>query len=188
MQIREDFLHNLLKDNLMDTTLEMELEEDFAFLKSLREVSDYELERGKPMPTQQHSLTQLNLSTALKIRYRKQFVILPELTIELGKKTAVPDISIYPYYPIEWGAEDPAAKAEPPLVAIEIISPSQTLTEIRDKARKYFAQGVKSCWIVQPELQTISVLHPGEKPRTFDTGMVEDTLVGIQIPIEEVFE
>ena len=172
----------------MDTTLEMELEEDLAFLKSLREVSDYELERGKPMPTQQHSTTQANLLAALIPRHKKRFRFMSELTIELGKKTAVPDISIYPYYPIEWGAEDPAAKAEPPLVAIEIISPSQTLTEIRDKARKYFAQGVKSCWIVQPELQIISVLHPGEKPRTFDTGMVEDTLVGIQIPIEEVFE
>jgi hypothetical protein len=60
--------------------------------------------------------------------------------------------------------------------------------EIRDKARKYFAQGVKSCWIVQPELQIISVLHPEAKPRTFDSGMVEDTVVGITIPIEEVFE
>ena len=172
----------------MDTTLEMELEEDLAFLKSIREVSDYELERGKPMPTQQHSTTQANLLVALITRHKKRFRFMSELTIELGTKTAVPDISIYPYYPIEWGAEDPAVKTEPPLVAIEIISPSQTLTEINHKARKYFAQGVKSCWIVQPELQTISVLHEGAKPRTFDSGMVEDTLVGISIPIEEVFE
>jgi hypothetical protein len=41
---------------------------------------------------------------------------------------------------------------------------------------------------VQPELQIISVFHPGEKPQTFTSGMVEDSAVGIQIPIEEVFE
>jgi hypothetical protein len=87
----------------MDIAFEMEPEEDLAFLKSLRKVSDYELERGKPMPTKQHSLTQLNLSAALKVRYHQQFGIFPELTIELGNTTAVPDISVYPYHSVEWG-------------------------------------------------------------------------------------
>jgi Uma2 family endonuclease len=73
-------------------------------------------------------------------------------------------------------------------VAIEILSPLQTLVEMLDKADKYFAHGVKSCWIVQPELQIISVLHPGAKPRTFDSGLVLDAVVGIEIPVEEVFE
>jgi Uma2 family endonuclease len=172
----------------MDTALELELEEDIAFLKSLHDVSDYELERGKPMPTTKHGSVQANLLGLLISRYKKQFRFISELTIELGEKTAVPDISIYNHFDIQWDEEEPAVREEPPIVAIEIISPSQTLTEIRDKARKYFVQGVKSCWIVQPELQIISVFHPGEKPHTFTTGMVEDSAVGIQIPIEEVFE
>lgn len=172
----------------MDTALELELEEDIAFIKSLRDISDYELERGKPMPTLQHGSAQANLLIALSMRYKKHFRFVSELTIELGDITAVPDISVYAYYPILWGEQEPAVKVEPPLLAIEIVSPSQTLTEIRDKTRKYFTQGVKSCWIVQPELQTVSVLHPSEKPRTFDSGMVEDTAIGISIPVEEVFE
>ncbi len=172
----------------MDTALELELEQDLAFMKTLRDVSDYELERGKPMPNAIHSFAQSNLIVALKSRYKKQYKIFSELTIEVGEKTATPDIAIYPYFELDWTKRVPAAKAEPPLVAIEIISPSQTLVEMLDKADMYFAHGVKSRWIAQPELQTISVLHPGEKPRTFDSGMVEDMLVGIQIPIEEVFE
>jgi Uma2 family endonuclease len=172
----------------MDTALELELEQDLAFMKSLRDVSDYELERGKPMPNEIHGSVQANLLGLLIAHYKKQFRFISELTIELGEKTAVPDISVYARYEVPWTKRVPAAKAEPPLVAIEIISPSQTLVEMLDKADMYFAQGVKSCWIVQPELQTISVLHLGEKPRTFDSGMVEDMLVGIQIPIEEVFE
>ncbi len=172
----------------METALELDIEANLAFRKSVSELSEYELERGKPMPTQQHSLTQMNLSAALKVRYQRKFVIFPELTIELGDKTAVPDISVYPYYAIEWGAEDPAAVAEPPLLAVEIISPSQTLREINKKVQKYFAQGIKSCWIVQPELQIVSVLHPGAKPQTFSTGLVRDDVVGIEVPLEEVFE
>jgi Uma2 family endonuclease len=59
---------------------------------------------------------------------------------------------------------------------------------MRDKARQYFAQGVQSCWIVQPELQIVSVLHPQTLPQTFTSGMVRDSAVGIEIPIAEVFE
>jgi Uma2 family endonuclease len=181
-------VQKMYRKTTMDTALELELEEDIAFLKSLRDVSDYELERGKPMPNEVHSFAQLNLSAALKLHYQKQFKIFPELTIEVGNTTATPDIAIYPYFELDWTKRVPAAKAEPPLVAIEIISPSQTLVEMLDKAEMYFAHGVKSCWIVQPELQIISVFHPGEKPQTFTAGMVEDSAVGIQIPIEEVFE
>lgn len=172
----------------MDTALELELKEDIAFLKSLCEVSEYELERGKPMPNEIHGSVQANLLGLLISRYKKQFRFISELTIELGDKTVVPDISIYDRFDIQWDEEEPVVKAEPPLVTIEIISQSQTLTEMREKVRRYFAQGVKSCWLVQPELQIISVLHLNTQPKTFITGMVEDSTVGIQIPIEEVFE
>jgi Uma2 family endonuclease len=151
-------------------------------------ISDYELERGKPMPKTKHGSVQANLLIALSKYYKKQFRLISELTIEVGAKTAVPDISIYKRFEIQWDEDEPAAKVEPPLVAIEIISPSQTFAEMRDKARQYFAQGVQSCWIVQPELQIVSVLHPQTLPQTFTSGMVRDSAVGIEIPIAEVFE
>lgn len=54
----------------MDTALELELKEDIAFLKSLREVSEYELERGKPMSTTKHGSVQANLLGLLISRYK----------------------------------------------------------------------------------------------------------------------
>ncbi len=172
----------------METALELDFEEDIALMESEYTISDYELERGKPMPTRKHGTIQTNLLVALSMYYKKRFRFISELTIELGNKTAVPDISIYEHFTIEWEEDEPAVMVEPPLVAIEIISPSQTFTEMRDKARKYFAQGVKSCWIVQPELKIISILHPSEPPITFTQGLVRDSAVDIEIPIEEVFE
>jgi hypothetical protein len=32
------------------------------------------------------------------------------------------------------------------------------------------------------------VLHPNTKPHTFSAGLVEDNAVGIEIPLDEVFE
>jgi len=167
---------------------ELELEEDIALVHNASEISEYEKERGKPMPNRIHSSAQLNLSAALKMRYKKQFSIFPELAIEIGDTTATPDIAIYPHFDIEWSQRVPSAEPEPPLVAVEIISPSQTLVEMLDKAGRYFAHGVQSCWIVQPELQIISVLHPQTPPKTFASGLVQDSAVGIELPIEEVFE
>jgi Uma2 family endonuclease len=172
----------------MEAAHTLELDDNVALVEQEERISEYELERGKPMPNEIHSFAQSNLHAAFVLRYKKQFTVFSELTIEVGEARATPDIVIYPHFAPNWAKRVPAAKAEPPLVAIEILSPLQTLVEMLDKADKYFAHGVKSCWIVQPELQIISVLHPGAKPRTFDSGLVLDAVVGIEIPVEEVFE
>jgi hypothetical protein len=54
----------------MDTALE--LEDDIAFVEHNGTISDYELERGKPMPNRIHSLTQTNIIVALVLRYKKR--------------------------------------------------------------------------------------------------------------------
>jgi len=56
------------------------------------------------------------------------------------------------------------------------------------KARRYFAGGVQSFWLVEPALQTISVVSPNDTLQTFAAGTVLDTTTGIEIPIAEVFE
>ena len=46
-------------------------------------LSDYERERGKPMPSKNHSVAQFRLIVALS-RYSSDFSILPELNLKLG--------------------------------------------------------------------------------------------------------
>jgi Uma2 family endonuclease len=177
-----------IMETVMETAIAAKEDSDFAFRQSENLLSDYERERGKPMPNRLHSSAQLNLSTALKSRYNKRLRAFPELTIKIGEATATPDIAVYPYFELNWSERVPAAEDEPPLLAVEIISPSQTLTAMLEKAATYFAHGVKSCWIVQPELRIISVLHPAEPPVTFTQGVVRDSALNIEISIEEVFE
>lgn len=59
----------------MDTASELELEEgieeNISTLMSLGDISEYELERGKPVPTRKHGTVQANLLIALSRYYTK---------------------------------------------------------------------------------------------------------------------
>ncbi len=148
--------------------------------------SDYELERNKPMPNLVHAVIQNNLSKFLGVNYDDEFLFASELSLETTPGST-PDISIYPNRVVE--IESVAAKeSAPPLTTIEIVSPSQTVDEMIRKVREiYFPMGVKSAWIVVPELRTISIQYPDKTRQTFAEGMVADKATGIQIPLEQVF-
>ena len=101
-------------------------------LEVTEQLSDYELERGKPMPSKNHGLVQGNMTIALGIKYRKEYSFLTELTLEFGEKNYVPDICIYPKQTYD-GRNDEIRVTAPPLTAIEILSPKQGSEEIMKK-------------------------------------------------------
>jgi hypothetical protein len=82
---------------------------------------------------------------------------------------------------------DHVQEIEPPLMVIEILSAGQTVEDLIAKADAYFEGGVRSCWIVQPVLETIAVLVPGEKPKIHGTGELTDPATAITVKVEEVF-
>jgi Uma2 family endonuclease len=150
------------------------------------EISDYELERGKPMPSKVHAATQTNVLDALA-RYKKQYRRLTELSLRLQGEKLVPDIALYAQDASDWH-ENEIEMMLPPLLSIEIVSPSQSIDEMKEKADKYFAAGVRSVWLVLPALAGVMVLHPEEKARFYSDGDIVDDAVGIRIPVDEVFE
>lgn len=145
----------------------------------------YEQERGKPMPSKNHGLVQLFLGNAL-LRYAEQYTVIPELSLDLDGRPLVPDLCIYPKLPIDW-RHDEVRMTEPPLTVVEILSPTQGMDEVVRKADVYFEAGVKSCWIVQPVLEVVAVLVPGNKARFFTSGEVTDPATGITVKIDEIF-
>ncbi|MCP4656593.1 MAG: hypothetical protein GY856_14365 [bacterium] len=60
-----------------------------------QEISEYELERGEPLPSKNHGIVQLNVSLAFG-RYAKKYSFIPELSLELDGESLVPDISVFP--------------------------------------------------------------------------------------------
>jgi Uma2 family endonuclease len=67
-----------------------------------------------------------------------------------------PDISLYPYIPKE-NLSDVLGDATAPLLAIEIISPGQTIGDMVKKCEGMIASGVEECWIVEPANESITV-------------------------------
>ena len=55
----------------------------------------------------------------------------------------------------------PQVLVEPPLIVIEILSPSDSYTEVRRMAHEYHAMGVRNIWLVDPETRTAEFLQAG---------------------------
>ena len=152
------------------------------------EISDYELERGKPTPSVNHSIVQTNTVFELKTRYREQFRFMSEINIAVANRVMVPDIGIFPKMPVDM-ANDSVVAPQLPLTTIEILSPAQAFDELVDKARAYFEAGVKSCWIVMPKAQAVLVYSaPGRYEFFHDAETLTDPATGIELPLAPLFE
>ena len=46
---------------------------------------------------------------------------------------------------------------------------------------------MKSCWIVDPALQAITILQPGEPRRIIDSGIATDPATGLTVDLAKVF-
>jgi Uma2 family endonuclease len=51
-----------------------------------------------------------------------------------------------------------------PVLAVEILSPSDTQEEINDKIDDYLQAGVALVWIIDPRRQTVQIIRPNDVP------------------------
>ena len=76
-----------------------------------------------------------------------------------------------------------------PITTIEILSPSQTIEELQDKVWDiYFPAGVRSAWIVVPEMKVIQLILPEGEPQIFYKNLLHDPVTGIELSLEDIFE
>ena len=133
-----------------------------------------------------HSRTIQRISTYLE-RYDDEYDILPELEMKLNGKPVKPDVSVYPNLSEDWDT-DVIFMTDPPIIAIEVLSPKQPMTDITDKINNiYFPAGVKSVWVVIPLLQTVTIVVPNMPKTTFSDGIIKDTFTGIELPLNVIF-
>ncbi len=151
-------------------------------------ISQYELERGKPVPSLNHGSVQANLIFAIKLHYRDTYRVISELSLDLKDWESVPDICIYPFMPIDT-KNDVVTMLTPPLCTIEIISPSQSLTTLVNKANEYFKHGVQSYWLVLLGLDNIYVYSDAEHYEIFKSNeTLHDKKLDISFSLVDVFK
>lgn len=153
-------------------------------MEAVVEVSDYEAERGKPMPSKNHSIIQSRLLVALSGKYSQTYDFLSEISLENPR--FVPDIGIFP--PMDFDPlHDQTKLNQVPLGVIEIISSSQNQEELVEKARQYFAAGVQSYWLVNPIFRIVHIMHGPDEYRNIIEGTLTDDKLAISIEMSALF-
>ena len=76
----------------------------------------------------------------------------------------------------------------PPILAVEILSPSDKHEDTVDTVATYLEVGT-IVWLIDPDFQTLTVCRPGENPRTFnidDECQADPYLPGFRIRIADL--
>ena len=152
------------------------------------------------MPSFKHSRVQTNLTVLLGNEER--FETFVELSLDIGdidlsrfrikaKDELVPDICVYSESSpqLDETVDDDLLKVpEMPDLAIEVLSPSQSVSFLVRKIKAFLALGVKSCWLVMPSVEVINIYSSNHK-KTFDLNDSEivDEIMDIHLPIQNIF-
>jgi Uma2 family endonuclease len=139
----------------------------------------YELLDGvlvvSPRPTTVHQLAALRLATLLDSACPADLCVLPEPALQLSADTEFdPDVVV-----VRWEDVGGAKLTAPPLLAVEIRSPSTALIDLNRKKAACQRFGVPSYWIVDPAPQepaiTVFELRQGQYT-TLGTAMGREAL------------
>ncbi len=106
-----------------------------------------------------------------------------EVAHELGGWRCRPDVAIQPrdVAPVPLVA---------PLVAMEVRSDSNTRTELREKARRYLAQGTQMVWLVYPETCALELYRADGSTQTLSGADVIEggaMLPGFRVSVSDIF-
>lgn len=79
----------------------------------------------------------------------------------------------------------------PPDLAVEIVSPSNTLVEVQARISDYLAAGTRLIWVVEPRSRTITTYRSDQEIRLLrEDGELDggDVVPGFRMGVKEVFD
>jgi len=78
-----------------------------------------------------------------------------------------------------------------PTLAVEILSPNDTIADVREKTQSYLEAGVPQVWILDTFHRTVTVHRPDAEPQLFNVQQTlsgEPHLPGFSVPVRQLFE
>lgn len=78
-----------------------------------------------------------------------------------------------------------------PILAVEILSPSDVHSDVTEKVQEYLDTGVAVVWVVDPDFETVSAYMRSEEPRLFNRSQelaAEPHVPGFRVRVAELFE
>jgi len=148
----------------------------------------------KMSPKLPHSIIQSELMLVLYAYAKPSRIgrVYPELRCTFGGSSHVFDLCFFAQdrLPDPTKPADRDEVATPPDLAVEILSPGQTVGELSRKLRSAIRRGVRLGWLIDEHRRNVHVLHPTRKPQVLRAGGVlsgEDVLPGFALPVAELF-
>jgi Uma2 family endonuclease len=77
-----------------------------------------------------------------------------------------------------------------PDLAIEVVSPGDTATEVLEKIHEYLAAGARLVWVADPKTRTVTAYRPDGSAHVYkeaDTLSGEDVLPGFTVLVRQLF-
>ena len=152
--------------------------------------------RTMPPAGFEHGAVGINLATPLD-----QHVKAHQLGVVVGAETGfvlerdpdtvrAPDIGFVSKKRIEQTGVPKKYFPGAPDLAVEIVSPGDTMNEVDEKVEIWLASGAMMVWVVNPKRKTLTVYHAQQHPLIltvddFLEGL--DVVPGFRIPVREIF-
>ncbi len=181
----------LSQEGLPLRPIKMTLQE---FLES--DLEGYEYIKGEliPMPptSVEHGYISANLSSLLHLYVRENQlgrVIISDTGFRVGEQVLIPDIAFLANARIP----DNLSKASPipPDLAVEVVSPTDVLYRVEEKAFAYLEAGTQLVWVLKPRSKTVTI-YRSETDITLltrnDTLTGENVIEGFSCQVAELFE
>lgn len=151
-------------------------------IAELEVITDEYIEEKDKMPSLNHSF--ICADVIEQLANNKKYKALPELTLKIGKGIT-PDICVYFREEIKPNfLRDFTMYPEMPILAIEVISASQNIQRLLEKAERLIKNGVKTVWTVEPFTNTIFVTND---KGTFKASSQIVESEGIKIDFQKIF-
>lgn len=156
----------------------------------------YEYVKGElvPMsiPTMEHGVISANIVTLLNNYVRQHQlgrIYTAETTFQIGESGRKPDVAFVSRAHIPENIRQ--ASPIPPDLAIEVVSPSDKVYDVHEKALEYLDAGTRMVWVIEPIAKTVTVYCSPNNIKILtvnDTLTGEDVVEGFQCAVAEVFE
>jgi Uma2 family endonuclease len=116
-----------------------------------------------------------------------------ETRATFGGRSPVPDVVVYRWERIPRDARGKLLRRfiEPPDIAVEIVSPEQSIATLIEKCRRYIELGVRIALLIEPEDEWVMLFRRGAEPRRLrgaDRIDLDSVLPGFELTAEELFE
>lgn len=104
-----------------------------------------------------------------------------------------PDISFFAKERLQGLTELPSGFLEgAPDLAVEVLSPGNTVEEIDEKIAEYFENGARLVWVISPTQHYILVYRSTQEPdrllKSADSLDGEDVIPGFTLPVADLFQ